>query len=62
MKAFYSLIIATFLIIGSCKIKNDKQVANQYNGKNSQKLIIYQLLPRLFGNQNTTNKFYGTKI
>ena len=62
MKAFYSLIIATFLIIGSCKIKNDKQVANQYNGKNSQKLIIYQLLPRLFGNQNTTNKFYGTKV
>ena len=62
MKAFYSLIIATFLIIGSCKVKIDKQVANQYNGKNSQKLIIYQLLPRLFGNQNTTNKFYGTKV
>ncbi|MBS7562834.1 alpha-amylase family protein [Mucilaginibacter sp. Bleaf8] len=24
------------------------------------KLIIYQLLPRLFGNTNTTNKFYGS--
>jgi len=24
------------------------------------KLIIYQLLPRLFGNANTTNKFYGS--
>jgi len=23
------------------------------------KLVIYQLLPRLFGNTNTTNKFYG---
>ena len=27
----------------------------------SGKMIIYQLLPRLFGNRNTTNKFYGTK-
>lgn len=24
------------------------------------KLVIYQLLPRLFGNTNTTNKFYGS--
>lgn len=24
------------------------------------KLVIYQLLPRLFGNSNTTNKFYGS--
>jgi glycosidase len=26
----------------------------------TNKLIIYQLLPRLFGNANTTNKFYGS--
>jgi len=26
----------------------------------TNKLIIYQLLPRLFGNTNTTNKFYGS--
>jgi len=26
----------------------------------SNKLIIYQLLPRLFGNANTTNKYYGS--
>lgn len=26
----------------------------------NHKLIIYQLLPRLFGNTNTTNKFYGS--
>lgn len=26
----------------------------------SNKLIIYQLLPRLFGNRNTTNKYYGS--
>jgi glycosidase len=61
MKAFYSLIIATFLIIGSCKVKNHNQTANQSNTVKNQKLVIYQLLPRLFGNKNTTNKFYGTK-
>jgi glycosidase len=26
----------------------------------NHKLIIYQLLPRLFGNTNTTNKYYGS--
>lgn len=26
----------------------------------NHKLIIYQLLPRLFGNTNTTNKTYGS--
>ncbi len=26
----------------------------------NQKMVIYQLLPRLFGNKNTTNAFYGT--
>ena len=26
----------------------------------NHKLIIYQLVPRLFGNQNITNKFYGS--
>lgn len=26
----------------------------------NHKLTIYQLLPRLFGNKNTTNKFYGS--
>src|SRR6201995_5521386 len=28
--------------------------------QNDHKLIIYQLLPRLFGNTNQTNKFYGS--
>jgi glycosidase len=29
-------------------------------GQTNHKLIIYQLLPRLFGNTNTTNKTYGS--
>ncbi|WP_439557513.1 alpha-amylase family protein [Dyadobacter sp.] len=28
--------------------------------ENQHKLVIYQIFTRLFGNQNTTNKFYGT--
>jgi glycosidase len=27
---------------------------------NQDKLVVYQIFTRLFGNQNTTNKFYGT--
>lgn len=37
---------------------------NTNKGKNEQvengKIVIYQVLPRLFGNNNTTNKFNGT--
>lgn len=28
--------------------------------ENKDKLVVYQVFTRLFGNQNTTNKFYGT--
>lgn len=30
------------------------------SSSSQHKLLIYQLLPRLFGNKNTTNKFYGS--
>jgi glycosidase len=33
---------------------------NTMSSLHSHKLIIYQLLPRLFGNTNTSNKFYGS--
>ncbi|WP_374950212.1 alpha-amylase family protein [Mucilaginibacter sp.] len=33
---------------------------NKTNMSTNNKLIIYQLLPRLFGNTNTTNKIYGS--
>lgn len=61
MKAFCSLFIAVFLIIASCKVRNTQQLDVRSNLLKNQKLVIYQLLPRLFGNQNSTNKFYGTK-
>lgn len=39
--------------------KNEKQAASGDSLHNS-KLIIYQMLTRLFGNKNTTNKYYGS--
>lgn len=36
--------------------KTDKHMESATNNK----LIIYQMLPRLFGNTNTANKFYGS--
>lgn len=29
-------------------------------GAQRQKIVIYQMLPRLFGNENATNKYYGS--
>lgn len=37
-----------------------KSLTFVYMASTSHKLTIYQLLPRLFGNTNTTNKFYGS--
>ena len=28
--------------------------------KSSGKMVVYQMLPRLFGNKKTTNTYYGT--
>ncbi len=33
---------------------------SEKNSSSNHKLLIYQLLVRLFGNQNTTNKYYGS--
>lgn len=36
------------------------QPKNKMDQNANHKLVIYQMLPRLFGNTNTTNKFYGS--
>jgi glycosidase len=47
-------------------IEQTKAAKNLYNchyhmsSNINHKLVIYQLLPRLFGNTNTTNKYYGS--
>ena len=32
----------------------------EHNAESNGKIVIYQLLVRLFGNQNQTNKYYGS--
>lgn len=48
---FCAIMLLQFI---SCKTTHSAQKMSKDN------LVIYQLLPRLFGNSNTTNKPYGT--
>ncbi|RYD79187.1 MAG: alpha-amylase [Sphingobacteriales bacterium] len=49
-------IIAIFLLLISSSSFAQKKSKNM----NDKQIVIYQLLPRLFGNKNTTNIPYGT--
>ncbi|MDB5011920.1 MAG: tvaII [Daejeonella sp.] len=63
MKAIQNLIIFTFLaanVLTSCaQRKVNMQNTDSRNIQNN-KLVIYQMMVRLFGNKNTTNKTYGS--
>jgi glycosidase len=55
-------LLYTFLIIGLLTSCNSKQANREsIDSIKSHKLVIYQMLPRLFGNTNSNNKIYGTK-
>lgn len=51
-----------FSIIASASFSQSKQEtkSKKMEQQPDSKLIIYQLLPRLFGNTNTANKYYGS--
>lgn len=52
------------VVLASCNTsasKNEKQGAAN-DSLHGNKLIIYQMLTRLFGNKNTTNKYYGSAV
>lgn len=55
--AFIAIMLAV-----ACAPKKEK-IPDQMPAENtsSQKLIIYQMMTRLFGNTNNTNKMYGTR-
>lgn len=70
-----SLIVAFYLILISlwaCQSKTEKKSTDMNQNTNlkdsnllqeepqDNKIVIYQLMMRLFGNKNTTNKKYGT--
>jgi glycosidase len=56
-----ALILGTLLVLGSCSPPQEKipdsMPATDARGS---KIIIYQMMTRLFGNVNTTNEPYGT--
>jgi glycosidase len=56
MKKLYFLSLITFL---GCTSPKEKIPETPMAGQ-QKKIIIYQVMTRLFGNQNTTNKAYGT--
>jgi glycosidase len=53
------LLLAMLAACNAPVSKNGKQAAAGDSVHNN-KLIIYQMLTRLFGNKNTTNKYYGS--
>jgi len=54
-----SFVVFLFLIMG-CSVPKEKIPDTPSMQKSSSKIVIYQMMTRLFGNQNTTNKPYGT--
>lgn len=55
-----SLFLTLTLSLFSCSSPKEKIPPVSIQQPSSDKIIIYQLLPRLFGNKTTVNKVYGT--
>jgi len=58
MKLPVIALVFVFSVFGITYAQQNKKKRMPSTATN--KLLIYQLLPRLFGNANTTNKFYGS--
>src|SRR3954466_3171054 len=61
---FVSCILSFCSILVTAQKPNIKKMAAGNTTEESivdNKIIIYQMLVRLFGHQNSTNKFYGSK-
>jgi glycosidase len=58
MKTLNLIFLVIFLAFSACQ-KQSQPIAEE--AMKPQKIIVYQVFPRLFGNTNTTNKPWGTK-
>jgi glycosidase len=57
----HALFLGTLLVLGSCSPPKEKIPDSMpATDARTSKMIIYQMMTRLFGNVNTTNKPYGT--
>lgn len=59
MKLYKFYILLLGLILFSCQKQNTEETTLKMQEK-EQKKVIYQVFTRLFGNENTTNKPWGT--
>jgi hypothetical protein len=57
---FPSFCLLLVILLGSCQQKDRIPDATMINPEPTSKIIIYQMMTRLFGNTNTTNKPWGT--
>jgi len=55
LKAVVYMVVIFFLVISTSSFAQ-----KQYANMNNKQVVIYQLLPRLFGNKSTANIPYGT--
>lgn len=62
MKAikFLALAVITGAFFYHCSGSSDSTQDSMKTSPKNQKLVIYQMMTRLFGNTNTTNKLWGT--
>lgn len=56
----YNLILLLVLVLIGCSTSKEKIPPVTTMESNEGKIIIYQLLPRLFGNKKNANEVYGT--
>lgn len=54
------ILYLLFIVLLSCSTRRDKIPPVNTMERSSKKVIVYQLMTRLFGNKTTTNKTYGT--
>jgi len=57
-KLVLSLLVVS--VLSNCSNPKEKIPPLTTMEKSSGKMVVYQLIPRLFGNKNTTNKTFGT--
>ncbi len=57
---FIAVGIATTILFSSCKTKDLKMSSAKEETATQNKVVVYQVFTRLFGNKNTNNKPWGT--
>src|SRR5687767_4813903 len=60
MRSFIHVVLWSIVIVACAPGNEPLKTANNM-ARPPEKLIIYQMMTRLFGNTNPTNKFYGTR-